>query len=252
MSNARAVLGAGLVQLALWNATSQTWSEFDDPVDADKFEIKPNFEEKVSTSKSHLDYGQARASVVLPAPTEITIEIAASNVKAFAMQFQGAIASMTQASGTLTAYEITTAVIGENSLGKLNIADSGFLVKDNAGAVTYVLGTDYTVNWARGILVVKAGGAITAGQVLKVTGTYGAVDGSKILGGRNPQVRCKARFDGVNLVDGSKLLVDVHEAVLGASNAFDFLASDFAAIQLTGKIVTPTGMTEGYQVLLPD
>ena len=100
MSNARAVLGAGLVSLDLWDPDAQLWSGFEAPVDADKFEIKPNFEEKVSVSKSHLDYGQARVFVVLPSPTEITIEIAAANAKAFAMQFQGAVAAMNQAAMT--------------------------------------------------------------------------------------------------------------------------------------------------------
>ena len=79
MSNARAVLGAGLVSLDLWDPDAQLWSGFEAPVDADKFEIKPNFEEKVSVSKSHLDYGQARASVVLPSPTEITIAVSLSS-----------------------------------------------------------------------------------------------------------------------------------------------------------------------------
>ena len=113
MSNARAVLGAGLVSLDLWDSDAQVWSGFEAPVDADKFEIKPNFEEKVSVSKSHLDYGQARASVVLPSPTEITIEIAAANAKAFAMQFQGAVAAMNQAAATVTDEAIASAKVGE-------------------------------------------------------------------------------------------------------------------------------------------
>lgn len=250
MSNARAVLGAGLVSLNLWDPSLQAWSGFGDPVDADKFEIKPNFEEKTSTSKSHLDYGQARASVILPSPTEITIEIAAANATAFAMQFQGLVQSFNQAAATVVDEPIATAVIGENKLANRNLAATGFKVTNNAGSTPYVLGTDYEVNYARGILVVKAGGGISAGASLKVSYTAVAAEGSRILGGRNPQVRCQARFDGVNKVNEAPMEVDVWEAVLGASNAFDFLASDFSSIQLTGKIVTPMGKTEGYEVRL--
>lgn len=36
--------------------------------------------------------------------------------------------------------------------------------------------------------------------------------------------------------------------MLGANNGFDFLGSDYSAITLTGKIVTPAGKTEGYEV----
>ena len=110
------------------------------------------------------------------------------------------------------------------------------------------MGTDYEVNYALGILIVKSGGAIVPAAGLNVSYSALAVSATRILGGRNPQVRCRARFVGKNMVDGSPLEADVHEAVLGASNAFDFLASDFVAIQLSGKIVTPPGKTEGYEV----
>ena len=248
MSNARAVFGAGLVSLNLWDPASQSWSGFGAPVDADKFEIKPNFEEKTSTSKSHLDYGQARASVILPAPAEITIEIAAASATAFAMQFQGLVQAFNQGAATVVDEDIASAVIGENKLANRNLASAGLEVTNTTGATTYVMGTDYEVNYARGILIVKSGGAISAGDKLKVSYTAVAEEGTRILGGRNPQVRCQARFDGENKVNGSPMEVDVWEAVLGASNAFDFLASDFVSIQLSGKIVTPTGKTEGYEV----
>ena len=197
-----------------------------------------------------MDYGQARANVILPSPTEITIEIAAASARAVAMQFQGAIQAFNQGAATVADEAITTAVVGENKLANRNIASAGFKVTNSSGSTTYVLGTDYDVNYVRGILVVKAGGAISAGASLKVSYTAVASEGTRILGGRNPQVRCRARFDGQNMVDGSPLGVNVWEAVLGASNAFDFLASDFVAIQLSGKIVTPAGKTEGYEVLI--
>ena len=83
-TTARAVLAGGLVSLNMWNTVTQAYNGYGDPLDADKFEIKPNFEEKVSESRSHLDYGQARATVILPKPTEVTVELSASSVKALA------------------------------------------------------------------------------------------------------------------------------------------------------------------------
>lgn len=247
-AQARAILGAGLVSLALWNPDTQTWSEFDEPVDADKFEIKPNFDKKTSTSKSHLDYGQARATVIVPSPTELTIDIAAANARAFAMQFQGAVAALSQAAdATVQNATLTTVEAGkEYALPKANITEAGFKVTlDGTPATVYAAGTDYTVNWKRGTIRILAGGA-AVGQTLDVAYQAAAIDGSKITGGTNPQIRCKARFDGVNMADGSALLVDVDEAVLGASNAFDFLANDFVPIELTGELVG------SYTVTLPD
>lgn len=249
-TTARAVLAGGLVSLNMWNTVTQAYNGFGDPLDADKFEIKPNFEEKVSESRSHLDYGQARASVVLPKPTEITIELAAATAEALAMQFQGLVQSITQASGSFAATDLTVTALDQwLSLGKRNISDSEFVITNAAGTATYLLGTHYDVNWLRGEVRFKSGPAAAA--VVKITGSYGAVDGKKILGGRVTQVRCQARLDGRNMVDGSPIEVDVHECVLGSNNGFDFLGSDYSAITLSGKIVTPPGKTEGYEVRLP-
>ncbi|SFF14794.1 hypothetical protein [Paracidovorax wautersii] len=251
---ARAVLAAGLVSLNLWDTTKQAYNGFGDPLDADKFEIKPNFEEKVSESRSHLDYGQARASVVLPKPTEITIELAAATVEALAMQFQGMVAALTQGSGTFTDANFTVTALDQwLPLGKRSISDQSFALKNGAGSTTYVLGTHYEVNWLRGEVRFKSGasGAPAKNDVLKLTATYGAVEGKKVLGGRVTQVRCQARFDGRNMVDGSPMEVDVWECALGSNNGFDFLGSDFSGITLSGKLVTPPGKTEPYEVRLP-
>lgn len=254
MSTARAILAAGLVKLSLFNPVTQAYAGFGESLDSDKFEIKPNFEEKVSVSKSHIDYGSARASVILPTPTEITIELSASSVEAMAMQFQGLVASLSQGSGSLTAAEIEVGPIGVfQSLGFRNFSATGFTVTNAGATVTYVLGTHYEVNWLRGQIRFFPGvaGIPAVEDTILVTGTYGAVDGKKILGGRVSQVRCKAQFDGQNMVNNEPLEVDVHEAVLGASTGFDFLNSEFVPITLVGKIVTPAGFTEGYEVRLP-
>ena len=253
-TTARAILAAGLVKLNMWNTQTQAYNGFGDALDADKFEIKPNFEEKTSESRSHLDYGQARASAVLPKPTELTIELSAATAEALAMQFQGLVQNLTQASGTFAAVDFTVTALDQwLPLGKRSISDAGFLFTNAAATTTYDLGVHYEVNWLRGLVRFRsaAAGAPAAAAVLKLTGTYGAVDGKKILGGRVTQVRCKAEFDGQNMVDGSPVEADVHECVLGSNNGFDFLGSDYSTITLSGKIVTPPGKTEGYEIRLP-
>jgi len=253
-TTARAILGAGLVSLNLWNNAALAYNGFGDALDADKFEIKPNSEEKTSESRSHHDYGQARASVILPKPTEITIELSAASVEAMAMQFQGMVQTLSQSSGTQTGAELTVGQPGVwQPLGQRNISATGFAVTSSDGATTYALGTHYEVNWLRGEIrfIASAADGPAAGDTVKVDASWGAVDGKKILGGRVPQVRCQARFEGVNMVDNAPMEVDVWEAVLATSSGFDFLGSDFAAITLTGKIVTPAGKTEGYEVRFP-
>ena len=246
-TTARAILAGGLVAFSIWDTLAQKFYGFGEAVDADKFEIKPDFEEKVSESRSHLDYGQARATVILPKPTEVTVELSASSVKALAMQFQGLVAELTQSSGSQTAtdHEVTEVGIWL-PLGHRNISEAGFVVTNTAASTTYVLGTHYKVNWLRGeIMFLAVAGAPAKTDTVKVTASWLAVDGKKILGGRVAQVRCHLRLDGQNMVNGEAVEVDVNDVALGSNNGFDFLGSDFSAITLSGKI------SGGYEIRFP-
>lgn len=246
-TTARAILAGGLVSFSIWETLTQKFYGFKAPVDADKFEIKPDFEEKVSESRSHLDYGQARATVILPKPTEVTVELSASSVEALAMQFQGLVQELTQSSGTQTATTLTVDELGVwLPVGHRNLSDVGFVVTDDTATTTYVPGTHYKVNWLRGeIMFFAVAGAPAKSDSLKVTASWAAVDGKKILGGRVSQVRCNMRFDGQNMVNGEVLEVDVNDVALGSNNGFDFLGSDFSSITLSGKIAG------GYEIRFP-
>lgn len=246
---ARAVLAGGLVTLSVWNTVTQAWGPWGDALDADKFAIKPNSEKKSSSSKSHLNYGQSRAAVVIPKPTELSIAISAASAATLAMQFQGIVEELTQSAGTLTEHEVTVTALNDwLPVGKRNLVEDGFQVFQADGTTALTVGT-FQVNWARGEIRVKSG--VTVGNKIKLTSAYNAVDGKKILGGRLPQIRCRARFDGANLVDGAPVEADVHEAVLGAGNEFDFLSDNFTATELSGEIVVPADKSEGYEVRWP-
>lgn len=247
-STARAILAAGLIEISPWNTVTQAFEGYGESLDADKFEIKPNSEEKTSDSKSHLDYGQARASAILPKPTEVSVELSASSVEALAMQFQGSVEAMTQASGTLTDQPVTVAAIGVwLHVSKRNLSDVAFAVKSEDGLTTYTLGTHYEVNWSRGDIrfIPGAAGIPAAAAVVEVSGTYGAVDGKRIVGGSVTQIRTKIRLNGKNMVNGETVEAEVYDCTLGTSDGFDFLGSDFSAIKLSGKI------TGGYVIDFP-
>jgi len=253
-TQARAILSAGLVSLNLYNEQTQSWSGFADAIDADKFEIKPEFEEKVSESRSHLDYGQARASVIIPKPTQISIDLSAASSQALAMQFQGLVEAASQGAGSVNAQTLLVGTPGVwQSLGKRQIFDAGFGVTDATGSTTYEADTHYEVDWLRGeIRFLPVAGAPAAGDEVKISMQWLALKEKIILGGRIAQLRCGLRFTGKNIIDNAPLRVDVHECVLGASGGFDFLAQDFNPISLSGKIIIPAGKTEGYEIRLLD
>ena len=247
-TTARAILAAGLVRLSPWNPVTQAFDGLGEYLDADKYEIKPESDEVSSESRSHLDWGQARAAVPKPKPTTVTIELSASSVEALAMQFQGRVEALTQSSGSIANQNVTIAKIGRwYPLGFRNFAESGFSVVPDGGGTAFVLGTHYEVNWARGEIrfIPGAAGLPDAGDVVDVSGSYGAVDGKKIVGGRLTQVRAQLAFDGKNMVNEEIVESDVFDCTLASNNGFDFLGTDFSKIVLSGKI------TGGYEIRLP-
>lgn len=245
---AQAILGAGSVRLNIYNPNTQTWAGLGDPVGADKFSVTPKSETKEKTSKRRENYGQAVASVVIGQPAEIAITLSALAHEALAAQFQGTVSAWTQAAAASTEYDVVASLDKWVAIGKRNLVGAGFLVKNTAGDVTYVLGTDYEVNWWRGELKALSTGAITAAQSLKVTAAANAIEGVQIAGGTQPQVRVHAVFEGINMVDNKEIECEVWEAVLTSDKEFDFLADDFNGIELTGTCVVPAGKTEPYVV----
>lgn len=248
--SARGFLGAGDLYARVYNPVTGLFDQWTGPYESTKFEIKPNSDLKEMSSRGRNTYGQVIESVPLPKPADLSVTFAEVNKESIAMALFGTAATINQGSGSATA-EVATAALGKwVKLAHDNIATAGFVVKNSGGTVTYVLGTDYEVNYRLGLLKAITGGAIVDAAGLKVDYTYNAISGTKIAGGTQTQVRAQFKMDGVNFADQLPVIVDVYEAVLTPDSAFDFLQNDFAEIQLKGRLKTPAGKTEAFSVEL--
>lgn len=252
MSAARGFLGAGDLYISRYNPATGLFEDFTGPLETTKFEITPKVELKEMVSKGRSTYGQVVESVTIPQPFEFTVDFAEVSGDTLVAALLGTKTEINIGSGTMTAIEIVCKKGAWVDIGHMNIATVGFVVKDETGVTTYVLGTDYEVNYRLGMLKVITTSAIVDGATLQITGTYGAVSGTQIAGGTEAQIRAKFKFDGKNFADGLPCIVDVHEAVIAASSAFDFLASDFASVSLPGRLKTPSGKSEPFTVKLLD
>jgi hypothetical protein len=252
MSAARGFLGAGDLYISRYNPVTALFEDFKGPIETTKFEIKPKVDLKEMTSKGRSTYGQVIESVPIPKPFEFTVQFAEVSGETLVTAFLGTKTAINTGAGTMTAASVVIKKDAWVEIGHMNIATAGLLVQDVTNATTYVLGTDYEINYRLGMLKILTGSAIVDGATLEVTGTYGAVTGSQIAGGTNAQIRAKFRFDGKNFADGLPCIVDVHEAVIAADSAFDFLANDFASLSLPGRLKTPVGKSEPFTVKLLD
>ena len=247
---ARGFLGAGDLYISRYNPTTSLFDDFTGPFEATKFEVKPNVELKEMSSRGRSSYGQVIESVALPQPAEFTLELPEVNKESLSIALLGTESAINQTAGTLTDAPVTvTSKDTWLNIGKQNIT-AGLVVKNDTGVTTYVLGTDYVLNNRMGWIKILPGSALVKDAVIEVTGAYGAVGGTLIRGATNSQIRAKFRLDGVNFADQLPVIVDVWEAIISADSAFDFLSNEFASISLPGRLKTPTGKTEPFQVQL--
>lgn len=155
-----------------------------------------------------------------------------------------------QAAGALADQPVTAQLDKWVDIGKRNIVGAGLAVKNQAGTTTYVLGTDYNIDYRLGKIMALSSGAIGAAAS---PGTWApnAVSGSVIKGGTQAQIRARFLLNGRNLVDGSDAEVEVWEAVVTPTQPVDFLSDKLVDVTLKGKMVTPGRQDSPFEVRLP-
>jgi len=215
-----------------------------------KLEIKPNVELKEQTSKGRDSYGQVTASVAINKPAEMTMFLTQVDRKALAIALLGDDVAHT-VTGAAVVDEVLIARKGRGVFLAHRIV-SLVVVKHTSGTPTYVLDTDYTVDARLGLITIKEGSAIIEGASLKVSYTHGSEAGYKIKGATQPLVKMGVFLDGKNMVDGADCYVKIHEATVSPDSAVDFLADEFAEIELKGSMATPVGQTEPFTVTMLD
>jgi hypothetical protein len=250
--SARGFLGAGDLFIAKYNPATGLFDAPTGPFECTKFEIAPKSDIKEMASKGRTSYGQVIETVPVNQPAEFTIALPEVNRDSLLLALLGTNAVINDAAQTIANEVIAAKLDAWVPLAHANLKLAGLLVKDSAAVTTYVKDTDYAVNYALGWIKALKGGAITDAESLKVTYDTNARSGSKISGATNPQLRAKFTLHGINMADQLPCIVTVREAVLAASSAMDFLANDFASIELKGKLKTPTGALEPFTVELLD
>jgi len=226
---------------------------------ATKMEIKENTELKERKSKQKATYGQVLDSVAVKQPAELAVTLDDLDKDVLAMAFLGDVTDIDVTGGSATDEGHGTAKYG-GFIRLLNTNVSNVVVKDSAtGVITYVENVDYIISSADTgmIQLIKGDGTDDIAEDeaysdgvsgLKVSYDYGSFTGSKVTGGTTSSIKVALMMDGENFADQSKVAVDVWEAVLAPQTGVDFLADDFATLELNGTLNTPDGYTSAYEV----
>jgi hypothetical protein len=244
--SSRAFIGAGDLYInRIVGGIAQGWVG---PYECSKFEIKPNVEKKEQKSKSKAGYGQVIETVNLAQPSDLTVEMPEVNKESLALALLGTTSAINQAAGDITNEAFTAKFDKWVPVSKAQI--SVVVLTNAAGTVTYTEGTDYLVNKELGWIKVLSTGTILDNASLLVDFHHALITGTLIKGATSTDVRAKFMLDGVNQADGLPVICTVHEGVIAADAAFDFLADDFNTVSLPGSMKTPSGFNEPFTVAL--
>ncbi len=120
---------------------------------------------------------------------------------------------------------------------------SAVSVKDTAGGggITYVLNTDYTIDAVNGVIIPVVGGAIdtataTVADNIYVSYTYASYVKVDAFTQANAPERW-LRFEGINTVDGKKVIVDMFRAQFDPLTGYALLNEELGSVDMKGTVL---------------
>lgn len=241
------LLASGDLYFSVLDNTTGESTGFAPIGNATKFEIQVGSNKKERISKGRGNYSSALDTVYLKKSATLKINIDDLDSDNLALAFLGSTIADLVVAGSIVAEVVKAQVLGK-AISLAKDAVSNIVVRDITLATTYVVGTDYTVNEELGFVTPIAGGGITAGDDVSVAYDYKAVAQSIVQGGTENSITVALRLVGENLVDNSKIIVDVWKSKLAPTNAIDFLSENFSNIQLDASLELVDGKDATFQV----
>jgi hypothetical protein len=209
--------------------------------------LKTDSERKEQIGSGRSNYGKVIASVTIPKPSSMSFSLDQVDQDMFAMAFFGSNAAFTQASGTLTDSPVVTIADRFVEIGKLQL--SSVVVKNEAGTVTYVLGTDYELNVTLGLIKALSTGAITSGATVEISATHAAINGTKMRAMTKSNVRLRMVLDGQNYADGRRFILTIHRARLAPSGDIAIQGDNWMEAKFDATLETPADKNEPFDLV---
>ena len=121
---------------------------------------------------------------------------------------------------------------------------SGTAVFTDMGTDVKVLGTDYTVDAKNGVLIYPAtGSSLTDDDDLSVSYSHGAYTNLEAFTQAVSPERW-LRFEGLNTVDGSHVVVDCYRAQFDPLTGYSLITEDIASVDMAGSLLADLFITD--------
>ncbi|HET8799624.1 MAG TPA: hypothetical protein VFN01_00435 [Marinobacter sp.] len=222
-------------------------TEFAGPINVSRLELTPPQPESVNRTSFERDtYGQVLDSVNLPGEApRIAMDFDSLPSDLLADALAGTVQDFNNAMQTVTGEPVTLINGLWLKLPNSHVDTSTIVVTADAGATTLVLGTDYQVESATGLIR-----ALNDTAAVAVSIDYDTLDasGNRVLGATEISKKRQIIMDGKNLVTGKTAAVTVWSAAFSATQALDLMSREFITGTLEGTMVTPEGKTSPYEI----
>jgi hypothetical protein len=214
-----------------------------------EFSVTPKSKTITQISKDRATAGQVTGVASTPEPAEVKIKFSAFNSKMMAIAMMGESSVLSSGAGTVTNEIVTAKLDTFARLSKRNMTAGSVVVTDAAtDLVTYVEGTDYTVNYAVGMIKPLSTGSIVNAASLHVDFANAAYEGFETVAATMTDVVGYFLIDGVNNADGENVEIEIDEAHLTPSSPVDFMTDKFSELELSGFMVTQPDKNNPYRI----
>lgn len=233
------MLMKGDLQLSLLNSAFALLG-YSDALNGTSVAIEtPDPEEKSRVGTGEDNYGQSLDTILIPKPQTISVTFDEQLPSAMALGLGGTVADFSQSSTTAEAITVTA------RLDKWVHLDGWRNISDVTHA-TWIEGTDYIVDYVRGLIKFLSSGSATEGGSVNLTIDANAVSAKRITGATQPTFYADILLDGINQADLKRGRLHVLRASLAPSGSVDPMTGEFTVTSLKGTLVTPPGESGPY------
>jgi len=213
------------------------------------FNVTPKAKVITQISKDRATEGQVTAVASTQEPAELKLKFSAFNSKMMAIAMMGESSVLSGGAQTVTNEVIAAKLDCFVKLVNRNITAGSVVVTDTAtDLVTYVEGTDYTVNYAVGMIQPLSTGSMTNAESLHIDYACAAYSGFATVAATTTEVVAYILIDGVNKADGENVEIEIDEAHLTPSSPVDFMSDKYSELDLSGFMVTQPGSNNPYRI----
>jgi hypothetical protein len=222
----KAYSGTGTLYMRPVTAAGSKTGDYRQVGTAHPFGIQIKNDQTKVVGRTVENYGQVIAAKNKLTEISGNLTLKEWNAANLAWALSGSYVSQVAIGGTATAEAVT---------GPANVGDwitlahrdvSAVVVKNSGATVTYALNTDYVIDAKLGLITTVAGSTITASQSLKVDYTYAAKTGYTVNIGSSTQIRVQILAHLYNEYQDEHWTLELDSAILGASQAINFISED--------------------------